>query len=72
MSHKINPRKLLNSKWTAAVPKSKEKHFIVTAVDFDEEGRVIECVLEAIMNKRLQSIDWRDLKDAACWQMGWK
>ncbi len=27
--NKINPQKLLNSKWTAVKPVKKEKHFLV-------------------------------------------
>ncbi|NLZ79547.1 MAG: TIGR02450 family Trp-rich protein, partial [Gammaproteobacteria bacterium] len=28
--HRINPKKLLHSKWTAVSPVNKEKHFMVT------------------------------------------
>ncbi|MBO6198792.1 MAG: TIGR02450 family Trp-rich protein, partial [Psychrobacter sp.] len=41
--NKINPKKLLNSKWTAVKPTNKEKHFLVTEIEFDEEGLVISC-----------------------------
>lgn len=67
----INPKKLLNSKWTAAKPKQKEKHFIVTKVVFDEEDVVIECVIEAVMSKRSYQINWHDLRDATVWRHGW-
>ena len=67
----INPRKLLKSKWTAVKPVNKEKHFIVSEVEFDEEGVVIFCAIEAVMSKRSTSLDWRELKDDACWQHGW-
>jgi hypothetical protein len=30
--NKINPKKLLNSKWTAVEPKKGERHFMVTEV----------------------------------------
>jgi tryptophan-rich hypothetical protein len=33
--NKINPEKLLKSKWTAAQPKNREKHFMVTEVGLD-------------------------------------
>lgn len=72
MQHTLTPKKLLNSKWTAVAPQSKEKHFIVTSVEFDEEGRVIECIIEAVMTEREVSINWRDLKDRTHWKMGWK
>jgi len=38
--NRINPKKLLNSKWTAVNPTKKEKHFLITEVEFDEEGVV--------------------------------
>ncbi|MDP4918791.1 MAG: TIGR02450 family Trp-rich protein [Haliea sp.] len=70
--NKINPSKLLNSKWTAVKPVDKEKHFIVSEVDFDEEGVVVSCVIEAVMSKRATPLDWRVLKNEECWQHGWK
>lgn len=70
--NKINPKKLLNSKWTAATPVHKEKHFIVTDVEFDDEGRVILCAIEAVMSQRVVSIHWQDLKDPGHWVQGWK
>ncbi|PHX31168.1 hypothetical protein AO354_03220 [Pseudomonas syringae pv. syringae] len=36
--NQINPRKLLLSKWTAATPLNREKHFLVTELFKDEEG----------------------------------
>jgi len=70
--NKINPQKLLNSKWTAAIPKNKEKHFIVSEMEFDEDDVVLLCSLEAVMSKRSVSIDWHDLKDDSNWIYGWK
>lgn len=69
---KISPKKLLNSKWTALAPVNKEKHFVVTDVEFDEEQRVIGCVIEAVMSKRSAPIDWHDLHDTSRWLVGWK
>jgi len=71
-SNKINPKKLLNSKWTAVKSINKEKHFLITEVDFDEEGEVILCLLEAIISKRSAEINWVDLKDTTQWIQGWK
>ena len=68
----INPKKLLNSKWTAVTPKNKEKHFVIKEMDFDEDGHVELCVIEAVMTKREQAINWRDLKNAQLWKQGWK
>jgi tryptophan-rich hypothetical protein len=70
--NKISPKKLLNSKWTALVPLNKEKHFIITEVEYDEDGSVMSCVIEAIMSKRSTHIDWPDLKDTGQWLQGWK
>lgn len=72
MKNIISPKKLLNSKWTAVTPKRKEKHFIVTEVEFDEEGVVIFCLIEAVMSKRTAAIKWQDLKDMSQWHCGWK
>ena len=70
--NKINPKKLLNSKWTAVTPSNKEKHFIISDIEFDEEGIVIECYIEAVMSKRAMPIDWHNLKDDSQWLHGWK
>jgi len=70
--NQINPRKLKMSKWTAVQPRQKEKHFLITEVSFDEDGRVIDCRLEAVMSRRELSIDWRELKDEAHWRPGWR
>lgn len=68
----INPKKLLNSKWTAVKPVNKEKHFVVTEVKFDEEGIVIHCVIEAVMSHRTEPIAWQSLKNTSEWLQGWK
>lgn len=70
--NKLNPAKLANSKWTAVKPLNREKHFLVTAVEFDEEGVVLSCTLEAILSRRELAIDWRELKDDGIWLQGWK
>ena len=68
----INPNKLLNSKWTAVNPKNREKHFIVTEVEFDEEGAVIVCSIETVISKRSMPIQWQTLEDVSVWLHGWK
>ncbi len=70
--NRINPRKLPNSKWTAVAPVNKEKHFVVTEVEFDEDDTVLSCTLEAVLSRRAFEIDWHDLKDEAKWLQGWK
>lgn len=68
---KLNPKKLLNSKWTALSPTNKERHFLVYRVDFNAKGDVTQCVVEAVHSKRRQNIDWRTLENGGEWQQGW-
>ena len=68
----INPRKLLNSKWTAVNPRKKEKHFLVTEVEFNEEGELLVCTIEAVISHRAAPIQWHDLEDTNKWLHGWK
>jgi len=70
--NKINPKKLINSKWTAINPIKKEKHFVVTDVQFDEDAVVVSCIIEAVLTGRLFPILWQDLKDNNQWEHGWK
>ena len=53
-------------------PINKEKHFLVTEVEFDEEGSVIHCLLEAVISNRAAAIDWQVLSDPVQWRQGWK
>jgi tryptophan-rich hypothetical protein len=68
----LNPKKLLNSKWTAIKSANKEKHFLVTEVEFDQDGVIIHCLIEAIMTRRSFTIDWRTLKNSDRWMNGWR
>lgn len=70
--NKINPKKLLNSKWTSVNPDKKEKHFLVSELEFDDKGEVIHCLIEAIISNRSEQIDWKVLKDSDSWLQGWK
>ncbi len=71
---RLNPRKLLHSKWTAVAPTRREKHFLVTAVLEPESPTApIEFVdLEAVLSKKTRRIRWRELTDTATWQQGWR
>jgi tryptophan-rich hypothetical protein len=71
MQH-INPKKLLTSKWTAVTPQNKEKHFVVSEIEFDEDDKVLSCSLEAVMTKRIIAIQWQELKDTNQWLPGWQ
>jgi tryptophan-rich hypothetical protein len=70
--HRLNPRKLLLSKWTAAVPVNKEKHFLVTELLRDEADIIIAIQLQAVLTHSVRELPWQALQDADTWQMGWK
>jgi tryptophan-rich hypothetical protein len=71
--NQINPRKLLLSKWTALHPTKKRRHFMVTKLVLSPDNEIIiGCELEAVIDKSIAEIDWKQLKDANCWQMGWR
>lgn len=70
--NRINPKKLLNSKWTAVTPTNREKHFIVSEIEFDEDDVVVACCIEAVLSKRSIQINWHDLEDGSSWVHGWK
>jgi tryptophan-rich hypothetical protein len=72
--NKLNPKKLLLSKWTAVQPIAKQKHFLVSKVIYpDSPDEAIELVeLEAIYSKKVKKIAWRDLTNSEIWLQGWK
>lgn len=70
--NKINSKKLLNSKWTAVKPINKEKHFLITELEFNENDAVIHCLIEAVISHRVQPINWTELKENERWIQGWK
>jgi len=63
---------LLSSKWTAVEPFKKEKHFLVSELEFDDEGNVVHCLIEAVISNRAEKIDWKALKDSDYWLQGWQ
>ena len=70
--NRINPEKLLLSKWSAVKPVRKERHFIVTRLLRDSTGRIIACELEAVINNNLYQFDWHELENTKRWITGWK
>ncbi|HEY0562743.1 MAG TPA: TIGR02450 family Trp-rich protein [Methylophilus sp.] len=74
---KLNPKKLLHSKWTAVHPSNKEKHFMVTKVIKPAQAQAmlqekIEWVeLEAVYTQRVQLVRWQTLMDSSVWVQGW-
>lgn len=73
-ARRLNPKKLLLTKWTATQPQNKEKHFIVTKlIGPDELGTPIDFIeIEATYSKRAFTIPWRELNDETKWRQGWK
>ncbi|MGX5218326.1 MULTISPECIES: TIGR02450 family Trp-rich protein [Pseudomonas] len=69
---RINPQKLLLSKWTAVTPRNREKHFIVTDLVRDEQGQVLCIELQAVLTKRSELLAWQSLQHKEQWLMGWK
>lgn len=70
--NRFNPAKLHNSKWTAVKPVNREKHFLVSEIEFEEDGSVLSCTLEAVLSNKQYAIDWTELKNAETWIQGWK
>ena len=70
----LQPGKLLRSKWTAAVPVGKEKHFIVMALIAPEPpGTQVDAItLQAVLTGRSFTLRWRELKDSTQWLHGWR
>ena len=70
---RLNPKKLLLSKWTAVTPTHKEKHFVVVKVIEPVPPQLlIEYVeLEAVHSRRSTVMRWQDLTDTATWRQGW-
>ncbi len=72
--NQINPRKLLHSKWTAVQPTKKRRHFIVTKLILspDSDDLIVGCELEAVIDKSVTEINWKQLKEKNYWKMGWR
>jgi tryptophan-rich hypothetical protein len=69
----LNPKKLLLTKWTAAKPMHKRKHFLVSKVIIPDlpESPIEFVELEAVFDKSVQMISWQDLKETEIWLQGW-
>ena len=70
--NRLNPDKLLMSKWTATQPRKRERHFLVTRLIRNEDEIIVGCELEAVISKNTYETDWRELQDSDQWIMGWK
>ena len=69
---RLTPRKLLLSKWTAAQPHNRERHFLVTELIRDEQDNILGVELQAVLTQRSQQLDWRQLQDTERWLQGWR
>ena len=71
---RLQPGKLLRSKWTAATPLNQEKHFIVTElIEADPPGSQIELIImEAVLTRRSFTLNWRELNNSTQWLQGWR
>ena len=71
---RLNPKKLLRSKWTAVQSRNKEKHFIVTRLIEQKIPLMpIETIeLEALHSRRVLVLPWLDLSDGSKWLQGWQ
>jgi tryptophan-rich hypothetical protein len=69
----VHPRKLLLTKWTAARPVGRQKHFLVSKVIPPDEpgGPVLWVEIEAVHSGRSRRIAWRELRDTTLWRQGW-
>jgi len=70
--NKISPKTLLNSKWTSSNVIGKEKHFVIMKVEFDDNNKIVECIIEAVMTNNQYAINWRELKQPTKWKVGWQ
>ena len=82
MPTRLNPKKLLLTKWTAVNPTHREKHFLVTKVIVPELPalptlpkpqtlRVDTIELQAVHSGRSALMPWRELTDESRWRQGW-
>lgn len=71
--HRLSPKKLLLTKWTATRPVRKEKHFLVVRVLLPAEpgGPVQDVEIQAVHSGRTEVLPWRALTDPAAWRRGW-
>jgi len=68
----INPKKILNSKWTAVNPQSKELHFVVVGRICKPKGVLDQVELRAVLTGNTYRLSWQALKDETVWHIGWR
>lgn len=70
--NQISPKSLLHSKWTKICVENKEKHFVITQVEFNEKQVIEQCIIQAVMTHNEYQVNWRSLKDSKQWKIGWQ
>ena len=45
---------------------------MVVDVEYDELANVVRCVMQAVLTQREFEVEWRELKSAEEWRVGWK
>ena len=70
---RLNPKKLLLTKWTAVEVVAKQKHFLVSRVLQAEDLSlpITEIEMEAVYSGNKRIILWRELQDSRRWKQGW-
>ncbi|MFZ6817422.1 TIGR02450 family Trp-rich protein [Undibacterium sp. Ji22W] len=70
---KLNPKKLLLSKWTAVQVVAKQKHYLVSRVVQPEDFNlpITQIEIEAVYSGEKRIIFWRELQDSSRWKQGW-
>ncbi|MBC3808830.1 TIGR02450 family Trp-rich protein [Undibacterium seohonense] len=70
---KLNPKKLLLSKWTKVEVVAKQKHFLVSGIvqPDDLSLPITEIEIEAVYSGSKKIISWRELQDGSLWKQGW-
>ena len=71
--NRLQPNKLMLSKWTAVTPIAKQKHFLVSKViePVQEGGKVEWIDLEAVHSKATRRMAWQELQDETLWETLW-
>ena len=44
----------------------------MTDIEFNEDKKIIRCVIQAVINHAEYAINWRSLKDGKQWLIGWR
>lgn len=70
--NRINPQKLMFSKWTATSPQRREKHFIVIDCQRDECNNIVTVEIEAVLTRRCEVLPCQRMQDPKQWLMGWR